>query len=240
MRMFGIGTQRVAEETVKFFPEARIVRWDRDVTGKKGAHEDIMSRLVSREADILIGTQMVAKGLDLPGITLAGVINADTGINLPDFRAGERTFQLTSQIAGRAGRGLVPGKVIIQTYSPEHYAIQAAAGHDYAAFYKKEMEYRKSLGYPPYSQLASLTFSHVNSGVCSNEATRAIGMLTGEKDKKGISSLRFIGPVPAFIPRVRGHYRWQIIVIGHNLAEFLSQVDLPRNAIIDIDPVSVL
>jgi primosomal protein N' (replication factor Y) len=239
MSMFGVGTQKVAEEVVRFFPKARIVRWDRDVTGRKGAHEDIMGKLVNREADILIGTQMIAKGLDLPGITLAGVVNADTGINLPDFRAGERTFQLTSQIAGRAGRGLVPGKVIIQTYSPEHYAIQAAAKHDYIAFYNHEIEYRRKLGYPPFSQMAGLTFSNVNANACSREAYRVFKMLTEERDRRGIAGLRFIGPVPAFIPRVRGHFRWQITVIGHNLAGFLSGLDLPGNLIIDIDPVSM-
>jgi primosomal protein N' (replication factor Y) len=168
------------------------------------------------------------------------VVNADTGINLPDFRAGERTFQLTSQIAGRAGRGLMPGRVIIQTYSPEHYAIQDAAKHDYAAFYNHEIAYRKSLGYPPFSQLASLTFSHVNSNACSRDAYRALKMLTEEKDRQGITALRFIGPVPAFIPRVRGHYRWQLVIIGYNLSRFLSGIELPRNVIIDIDPVSML
>jgi primosomal protein N' (replication factor Y) (superfamily II helicase) len=239
MSMFGVGTQKVAEEALKFFPKARIVRWDRDVTGKKGSHEEIMEKLVKREVDILVGTQMIAKGLDLPGITLAGVVNADTGINLPDFRAGERTFQLTSQIAGRAGRGLVPGRVIIQTYSPEHYAIQAAAKHDYLAFYRNEIEYRKSLGYPPFSQMAGLTFMHVNSTICSRDASQALKTLTNEKNKQGITGLRFIGPVPAFIPRVRGHYRWQLIIIGHNLPQFLTGIELPKNVIIDIDPMSM-
>jgi primosomal protein N' (replication factor Y) (superfamily II helicase) len=239
MSMFGVGTQKVAGEALKFFPKARIVRWDRDVTGKKGSHEEIMEKLVKREVDVLVGTQMIAKGLDLPGITLAGVINADTGINLPDFRAGERTFQLTSQIAGRAGRGLVPGRVIIQTYSPEHYAIRAAAKHDYSAFYRTEIEYRKSLGYPPFSQMAGLTFSHINSAICSRDANRVLKMLTDEKDKQGITGLRIIGPVPAFIPRVRGHYRWHMVIIGHNLPQFLAKIELPKSVIIDIDPMSM-
>ncbi|GAG34647.1 unnamed protein product, partial [marine sediment metagenome] len=129
IKFLGLGTQRLERETGLTFPDARLLRWDSDVTRQKHSHQEILDRFRNHEADILIGTQMVAKGLDLPRVTLVGVVNADTGLNLPDFRAGERTFQLLCQVAGRAGRGTVPGQVIIQTYAPEHYAVQAAAGH---------------------------------------------------------------------------------------------------------------
>ena len=132
------------------------MRWDSDVTQKKNSHQDILNKFRNHEADILIGTQMVAKGLDLPLVTLVGVVIADTSLNLPDFRAGERTFQLLSQVAGRAGRGQSGGQVVIQTYNPNHYAIQAAARHDYKAFYEQEIKFRRQLKEPPFTQLASL------------------------------------------------------------------------------------
>lgn len=238
--LYGVGTQKVEQEISLLFPKARVIRWDSDVTIKHGAHEEILRKLVDHEIDFLIGTQMIAKGLDLPQVTLAGVINADTGLNLPDFRAAERTFQLTCQIAGRAGRGLSAGKVIIQTYSPEHYSIQAASKHDYQAFYTNEIEYRKSLGYPPFNQLASLIFSHSSIAICNNETRKMLREMEAEKASKGIPGLRFIGPVPAAIPRLRGSYRWQITICGHSLSSFLSQITFPRGWIVDIDPVGMV
>ena len=133
---------------------------------RDSSHKDILDRFLNHQADILIGTQMIAKGLDLPLVTLVGVVNADTSLNLPDFRAAERTFQLLSQVAGRAGRGFKSGKVIIQTYSPEHYAIKAAAKHDYKLFYEQEIAYRRQLNNPPFSRLVSLIFTHTNSNRC--------------------------------------------------------------------------
>jgi primosomal protein N' (replication factor Y) len=194
----------------------------------------------NHEVDILIGTQIIAKGLDLPQVTLIGVINADTGLNLPDFRSGERTFQLTCQIAGRAGRGLIAGRVIVQTYSPEHYAIQAASRHDYEGFYNKEIEYRRQVGYPPFSQMTRLTYSHTNDSTCRREMGRMRETLLGEKAKKGIADLRIIGPVPAFIPRVRGRYQWHIVVCSSMLHSLLNEIVFPRGWAIDIDPVSML
>jgi primosomal protein N' (replication factor Y) len=194
----------------------------------------------SREVDVLIGTQMVAKGLDLPQVTLAGVISADTSLNLPDFRAGERTFQLLCQVAGRAGRGFMPGKVVIQTYCPEHYAIRAAEHHDYTAFYNKELEYRRTFGYPPFGELASLTFSYTNSAVCFKEVQRMASLLTVEKNRKGFPEFRLIGPVPSFVSRLRGQYRWQLVLCGVNLDEFLADIPFPRGWIVDIDPVSMV
>ncbi|MCX6010007.1 MAG: primosomal protein N' [Chloroflexi bacterium] len=240
LRFLGIGTQRVEEEVRQFFPQARILRWDRDVTSGRRAHEELLTKFRAHEADVLIGTQMVAKGLDLPQITLAGVISADTGLNLPDFRAGERTFQLLCQVAGRAGRGFTPGRVIIQTYSPEHYAIRAASKHDYLTFYAQEINYRRKFGYPPFSQLASLTFSHTNDIACLKEAERMSRLLAAEKDRRGMPDLRLIGPVPAFVPRVRGHYRWQLVLCGTGLNDFLTDIAFPRGWVVDMDPVGMV
>ncbi|MGE5263055.1 MAG: primosomal protein N', partial [Acidobacteriota bacterium] len=156
IRYFGTGTQKVEEQIQVLFPSARTLRWDYDVTRGKDSHEAILDQFVRHQADILIGTQMIAKGLDLPLVTLVGVISADTSLNLPDFRAGERTFQLLTQVAGRAGRSILGGKVILQTYAPEHYAIQAASHHDYAAFYEREIAFRREQGYPPFNRLIRL------------------------------------------------------------------------------------
>ncbi|UCH50451.1 MAG: primosomal protein N' [Chloroflexota bacterium] len=240
IRFLGIGTQRVEEEVKHLFPQARTIRWDRDVTAGRRAHEEILAKVRDYKVDILIGTQMVAKGLDLPQVTLAGVISADTGLNLPDFRAGERTFQLLCQVAGRAGRGFSPGRVIIQTYSPEHYAIQAASRHDYLGFYATEIDYRLKFGYPPFSQLASLTFSHTNEPTCFKEVERMLHLLAAEKDRRGVPNLRFIGPVPSFVPRVRGHYRWQLVICGADLDDFLADILFPQGWVVDIDPVGVV
>jgi primosomal protein N' (replication factor Y) len=240
IRFFGVGTQRVEEEVKDLFPQARTLRWDSDATSGRRAHEEILTKVRAHEVDILIGTQMVAKGLDLPQVTLAGVINADTGLNLPDFRAGERTFQLLCQVAGRAGRGFTPGRVIIQTYSPEHYAIQAASRHDYLAFYDQEIDYRRKFGYPPFSRLASLIFSHTNELASFKEAERMGRWLAAEKDRRGVPDLRLIGPSPAFVPRVRGHYRWQLVLCGVAPGDFLADIVFPKGWVVDIDPVGVV
>jgi primosomal protein N' (replication factor Y) len=240
LKFWGIGTQRVEEEVRHLFPQARILRWDRDVTSTRRSHEELLIKFRAHEADILVGTQMIAKGLDLPQVTLAGVISADIGLNLPDFRAGERTFQLLCQVAGRAGRGFAPGRVIIQTYSPEHYAVQAASKQDYLAFYIQEIKYRRKFGYPPFSKLACLIFSHTNDTVCLKEAERMSRLLAAEKDRRGIPELRIIGPVPAFTPRVRGHYRWQLVLCGDGLDDFLADITFPRGWVVDIDPVGMV
>ncbi len=240
MKLLGVGTQRVEAEVRHLFPNARILRWDRDVTFRPRAHQEILHKFRSREADVLIGTQMVAKGLDFPQVTLSGVISADTGLNLPDFRAGERTFQLLCQVAGRAGRGLTAGKVIIQTYCPEHYAIQAAAKHDYYAFYAREIEYRRQFGYPPFSSLVRLVFSHTNAVSCRKEAERVSRLITVERDRRGIPDLRLIGPAPAFVPRLRGRYQWHMFLCGAEPVDILSDVHLPYGWVVDVDPVGVV
>ena len=240
LRFLGIGTQRVEDELRRLFPEARLLRWDRDVTTKRYAHEELLTSFRDHKADILIGTQMIAKGLDVPRVTLAGIISADTGLNFPDFRSGERTFQLLCQVAGRAGRGVKAGKVIIQTYSPENYAIQAAAKHDYVGFYSQEIDYRRRYKYPPFSHLIRLVYTHANSELCQREAEKLSHVILAERDKGHISNLSLIGPTPAFASRVRGKYRWQIILRGHDPTHVLAQVILPQGWTIDVDPVGIV
>jgi primosomal protein N' (replication factor Y) len=230
----------VEDELRHLFPKARLLRWDRDVTTKRYAHEELLTAFCDHKADVLIGTQMIAKGLDLPQVTLAGIISADTGLNFPDFRSGERTFQLLCQVAGRAGRGVKAGKVIIQTYSPENYAIQAAAKHDYVGFYHQEIDYRRQYNYPPFSHLIRLVYTHTNSQVCQREAERLSHVIVAERDKRHISDLSLIGPTPAFASRVRGRYRWQTILRGQDPAQVLSTIPLPQGWTIDVDPVGIV
>jgi len=240
IKFLGAGTQKLEQEANYTFPQARLLRWDSDVTKRKHSHWEILGKFRAHDADILIGTQMIAKGLDLPLVTLVGVVNADIGLNLPDFRAGERTFQLLTQVAGRAGRGSLGGQVIIQTYSPEHYAIQAAAKHDYASFYAKEIDYRRQLHNPPFTQLARLVYSHTNDVLCQREAERMKRLLIEERDSRGIADLSLIGPAPAFIHRLRGRFRWQLILRGSELSAFLWQIPIPQGWTVDIDPVGLV
>ncbi len=250
LRLVGIGVERVEEEAARAFPDARLLRWDRDVTRGRGAHEQILTRFLAREADILIGTQMVAKGLDLPAVTLVGVVSADVSLHLPDFRAGERTFQLLTQVAGRAGRAQTVsppsdgdaqpelGRVVIQTYTPDHYAIAAAAEHDYESFFAQETELRRRLGYPPFGRLARLVYSHTNSTYAHEEAARLAHHLRRESDVLGLPDLEVKGPSPAYVARLRGRYRWQVLVRGRRPADLLADVALPQNWVLDIDPMT--
>jgi primosomal protein N' (replication factor Y) len=230
----------VEEEARKAFPGARTLRWDRDVTRGRDAHERILARFLAHEADILIGTQMVAKGLDMPLVTLVGVISADTSLRFPDYRSGERTFQLLEQVAGRAGRGPRGGRVIIQTYSPEHYAVAAAAQHDYLALYQREIEFRQRLGYPPFGRLARLIFAHTNERYAQEQSAQMVRHLCGERDRRGLPNLDVLGPGPSFVPRLRGRWRWQVVVRGQNPTELLAEVAFPRGWTVDIDPVTLL
>jgi primosomal protein N' (replication factor Y) len=240
LRFLGIGTQRVEEEMKHFFPEARLLRWDRDVITRRYAHEELLKNFRDHKADVLIGTQMIAKGLDLPQVTLAGVISADTGLNFPDFRSSERIFQLLCQVAGRAGRGVKAGKVIIQTYSPDNYTIEAAARHDYLGFYYKEIDYRRRYNYPPFSQLVRLVYSYTNEELCQREAERVYRLILEEKAREDIIDFNIIGPVPTFAFRARGKYRWQLFLRGPDSTRVLSQLTLPRGWTIDVDPVGMV
>ena len=239
IKFLGIGTQKVAEETARAFPNANLLRWDRDVTRGKYSHEDILDRFLAHEADVLIGTQMIAKGLELPLVTLVGVINADVSLYLPDFRASERTFQILSQVAGRAGRGILAGHVIVQSYNPDHYAIVAASKHDYSSFYEQEISLRRQYENPPFSRLARLIYNHSNNAICQREAQRMHQRLKEERDSWGMDA-SLIGPAPAFIQRVRGRYRWQIIIRGTDPVRLLAEVPVPQGWMVDIEPASLL
>jgi primosomal protein N' (replication factor Y) len=238
IRFLGIGTQKVEELVQEMFPRARTLRWDRDVSRSKHSDEEILGRFLAHEMDVLVGTQMIAKGLDISLVTLVGVINADLNLYIPDFRAGERTFQLLSQVVGRAGRGVAGGRAIIQTYGPDHYAIQAAARHDYSAFYSQEIDYRRSLRQPPFTRLVSLTYSHINESKCQQETERLAGEIIAHRNAEGMAEPDIIGPAPAFVRRLRGRFRWQIILRGTDPSWLMSSLRLPQGWTVDVNPVS--
>lgn len=240
IKFFGIGTQKVEATVQQLFPQARTLRWDRDTTGGKWSHEAFLESFIEHEADVLIGTQMIAKGLDLPLVTLVGVVAADTALHLPDFWASERTFQLLTQVAGRAGRSILGGQVIIQTYTPEHYSVQMASRHDYDGFYEKELAFRREHGYPPFASLAKLVYVHSNQERCQEEAERLHRILDSKIARLGLAGADLIGPAPCFFGRLRGKYRWQIVVRASDPQTLLQDVIFPRGWRVDIDPVSTL
>ena len=214
VRSHGAGTERVEEEAKRLFPEARIVRMDSDTTSRRGDVERILRDFDRRRIDILVGTQMITKGHDFPGITLVGVVAADASLNLPDFRAAERTFQILTQVSGRGGRGDRPGRVIVQTYNPEHYAIRRARNHDYEGFYSDELPLRRELAYPPFSRLIGVHFSSLNK----EEGKRAVAAVgaTARKlaEAEGGGKTEVIGPAESPLSRIRGRYRWQLLLRG--------------------------
>jgi primosomal protein N' (replication factor Y) len=238
VRHFGAGTQRIQAELETTYPDVRTLRWDWDVTRTKGAHDIILSHFANHRADVLIGTQMIAKGLDLPLVTLVGVVSADTGLNLPEYRASERTFQILTQVAGRAGRGLLGGRVILQTYQPEHFAIQAASKHDYKSFYDDELQNRRQLGYPPFRRLAKLVYRHISSLEAENQAKRMRDTLHHIRSKLE-KSAEIIGPTPCFFRKERGQYRWQILIRATDPVRLIPE-EIPEGWIVDIDPVTLL
>ena len=238
IRYFGLGTERVEETIRQLFPGARLLRWDRD-TATGLDHERFLQSFVERRADVLVGTQMIAKGLDLPWVTLVGVASADTALHLPDFRAAERTFQLLTQVAGRAGRSHRGGRVIVQTYNPDHYAIQAASRHDYAAFFERELAYRRQIDYPPFRRLVALRYSHEDPRRSQAEAGRLGRWLQTEIRRLGLQA-ELIGPAPCFFSRIQGRYRWQIAIRADDPLALLRDVVLPRGWTVDVDPISLL
>ena len=201
--LLGRGTERVEEEVKELFPAARVSRMDRDTTAGRGGHARVLKGVEDGSIDILVGTQMIAKGHDFPGVTLVGVISADATLNLPDFRSGGRTFQLITQVMGRAGRGDAPGEVLIQTLNPDHYAVSRAAAHDFEGFYAEELEFRRETGYPPFAHLASLMVSGTSAEAVEQGAETAAAALRGIK-KKLRSRVEILGPVVAPLGQDQG------------------------------------
>jgi primosomal protein N' (replication factor Y) len=245
----GVGTQHVERVLGERFPAARIARMDLDTTGRKWAHADILARVERGEVDILLGTQMIAKGLDFPRVTLVGVIHADVALHLPDFRASERTFQLLAQVAGRAGRGPLGGRVILQTALPDHYALRHAARHDYDGFAERELREREEPWYPPHCRLANLLFTSLDEREAADAALEAARWLRA-RIAGAEGGVRAVGPAPAPIPRIRNRYRWHVLLkaaapaaLGRVLREFARRPATSRRGVhveIDRDPASLL
>ena len=252
----GYGTERLQSALAELMPAARIERMDSDTSGRKGARADILAALRAHEIDVLVGTQMITKGFDFPGVTLAAVIFADASLNLPDFRSAERTFQLLTQVAGRSGRGERAGRVIIQTYAPHHYSVRAAREQDYARFIRRELELRRELSYPPFAKLAMVRIEGEDPEAVSRVATSAAHALSRAADAYRRTAspdiIRVLGPAPAPIERIKKRYRWQVMVKSENLTALRTalsamQATLARRAreadvhlSIDIDPVRML
>ena len=246
IKQFGLGTEKVEQEMEILFPEARLARMDTQSMARKGAAHDVVARFSRGSIDVLIGTQMVAKGFDFPGVTLVGVVSADTMLNVPDFRAAERTFQLLTQVSGRAGRGDRPGEVIIQTFNPEHYAIQAAASHNFEEFYDRELRLRREAGYPPFVRLANIVVDGATRAEAAERADRVASRLWHESEG---SEIVMLGPAPAPLSRLRGIYRWHILLKSPIRAELVSacrgmmaflKPDDASHVSIDLDPASLL
>lgn len=229
-KFFGTGTQKVETELHKFFGQAKVLRMDADTVKKRTAHSDILEEFGTGNADILLGTQMIAKGHDFFDVTLVGIISADSSLHLPDFRAGERTFQLLAQVAGRTGRGEKGGEVVIQTYSPENYAIKAASQHDYQSFFEQEIAFRKSANYPPYSKLILVTVSSPDQ----EKTKKRILEIAGKYQPENI-----LGPTPSPLNKLRGFYRWQLLLRNQeiNYTDFDEENDVKIE--IDVDPVNM-
>ena len=241
----GFGTERVAAEITAGWPAARVGRLDRDTVRRRGAAADILRSMASGALDVLVGTQMIAKGHDFPNVTLVGVISADVGLGLADFRAGERTFQLLTQVAGRAGRGREPGEAIVQTLYPEHYSILHACTQDYDAFFAEELRYRQAMRYPPLTALVNLVVRAPDARRALSDATTLAQHLLGSAEA---GHFRVLGPAPAPVAKLRGEYRAQIFLKGRHRAAMREAVqaalatrpDLRRRIAVDVDPVSIL
>ncbi len=241
IRHFGAGTEMVHNTLHEMFPQARVVRWDQDTAKEHNAHANILKRFLNREADILVGTQMIAKGLDIPLVTLVGIISGDTSLGFPDFRVGERTFQMLTQVAGRAGRGLLGGRVILQTYKPDHYAIAAAVTHDYDGFYAQEIHYRRQLHQPPFTRLVRITFQHRHLNKVMQMANQMAVVLRHKIEQSPFfTASEVIGPTPCFYTRIDEHFRWQVLVRTQSPVELLRGIDIPPEGLLDIDPRDLL
>ena len=248
IRYGGLGTQKLEAEVAARFPRANCLRMDSDTMRKPGSHQEALSRFRAGEVQVLLGTQMIAKGLDFPNVTLVGVINADTGLHLPDFRAAERTFQLVTQVAGRTGRGEMGGRVLVQTFSPEHYAIDTASRHDYLQFVEIEMETRQALGYPPFGAMVRVIFRG-ESDVRTKAVAGEFGQIVQAHWGQSQTEVRLLGPAPAPIAKLRGRFRFHILLQardpqalkeGVRLAQEKLQVPEDVQWIADVDPLDML
>jgi primosomal protein N' (replication factor Y) len=235
----GSGTQRVVQVLQLLFPTIPILQWDRDTTDTAKAHTAMLAEIQQHPAAIIVGTQMIAKGLDLERVRLVGVVNADLALHLPDFRATERTYQLLTQVAGRAGRRAGDASVVFQSYTPDNYAIQTAARYDDTGFYENELSFRSYMEYPPYQRMARLIWQNGNDAACGAQAqedARAIASTLAEFHPE----TRTIGPTPAFFHKVRDKYHWQMLIVGPSLRAALNRTRMLHRAIIDMDPTSTL
>jgi len=246
-----VGTEKVEEELKKLFPSVKIVRMDLDTTSYKWTHYTLLEKFREGEAQILLGTQMIAKGLDFPNVTLTGVISADIGLNLPDFRAAERTFQLLTQIAGRTGRGKIKGEVVIQTYSPQEKSILYASQHDYEGFYQEEIKERKLYFYPPFIRLALVGLSGKEESRVKRAAQIWLAHLKDYLNENKLTNEIFLlGPAPAPLSKIKGRYRWQIAIKSKKAKELhlllnevgrqLQNLDRKIKVSLDIDPIDML
>jgi primosomal protein N' (replication factor Y) len=241
IRYFGLGTQRVEDTVRTMFPQAQPIRWDWDTTRQRGSHDIFLQHFSTGRANVMVGTQMVAKGLDLPLVTLVGVISADTALYLPDFRAAERTFQLLMQVAGRAGRSPLGGRVIVQSYTPDQVPIEAAANHDYEGFYRMELAFRQEQQYPPFKRMALLMFSGPGPERSAAEAKKLAQRLRLHVERQGLPAVSVIGPTPSYVRRVGSQYRWHILLRAHDPAAVIRPLlPLPQGWRVDIDPVTLL
>jgi primosomal protein N' (replication factor Y) len=246
IQFLGTGSERVEDELHQHFPSARIARLDRDSASGKGAYEQILGAFRNRDVDILVGTQMIAKGHDIPNVTLVGVILADIGLSMPDFRAAERSFQLLTQAAGRSGRGDMPGRVIVQTLNPDHYAIRLAAEQDYEGFYGKELDFRKWLRYPPYAACANVLVRAAQQEEAMRMSTELEHVLTPP-----LQGVRVLGPAEAPVLRLKNEFRYQILLKAagrgilremlQRLREYAESRKWSTTAlVIDVDPISLM
>ncbi|MDD2271949.1 MAG: primosomal protein N' [Desulfuromonadaceae bacterium] len=244
----GAGTEKLEHDLKELLPTARVLRMDSDTTSGKGSHERLLSRMNDGSADILVGTQMIAKGHDFPEVTLVGVVNAEASLGMPDFRAAERTFQLLSQVIGRAGRGEIPGRVVVQALDTEHYAIRAAAEHDATGFYREELEFRREAGYPPFAFLAAFSISGLSEQTVSAQADNTARKLAQLKTELKVR-VEILGPAPSPIYRLRNRYRRQILLKGANRADLHRLLSSWRHQAttvstvrisVDIDPVDMM
>jgi primosomal protein N' (replication factor Y) len=238
IRGLGLGTQRLEGMVRKLWPQARVLRLDRDVARGPDSYFDILDAFASRRADILVGTQLVARGLDLEAVTAVGVVDADLPLHFPDYRSAEATFALVSQAAGRAGRSRRPARVVVQTSNPEHYSLRRAQEGDYLRFYLDELPSRQAFDFPPYADLAVLTYANPDPEKAADTAREAAEGLAAALLREGIEGIRVLGPSPAFIHRLRGDYRWQLTLKGRKLERARRFAPGGRGWSFDIDPFS--